>query len=61
MEIFLESKTNSLRKLRSRVEGRKVLVVFFGICTGFALWLLVDFNENDLTYKTAPIADDDVS
>lgn len=32
---------------RSRIEPQKVIVIFFGICTGFVLWLAFDFPSKD--------------
>lgn len=33
---------------RSRIEPGKIIVIFFGICTGFVLWLAFDFPNEDV-------------
>ena len=41
-----------LIRKRPRIEAQKIIVIFFGVCTGFALWLAFDFPEEEKLRKT---------
>ena len=57
-DVVVVRKKNFNRQ-KPRAETQKIIVVFFGVCTGVVMWLALDFRDESILVHTKSSSNDD--
>ena len=57
-DVVVRKKNFNIRQ-KPRAETQKIIVVFFGVCTGVVLWLALDFRDESILVHTKSSSDDE--
>ena len=57
--LLLEKKNFNHRPKPRAEKTQKIIVVFFGVCTGVVMWLALDFRDESILVHTKSSSDDE--
>ena len=49
----------NFNRQKPRAETQKIIVVFFGVCTGVVMWLALDFRDESILVHTKSSSNDE--
>ena len=58
-DVAVVRKKNFNIRQKPRAETQKIIVVFFGVCTGVVMWLALDFRDESILVHTKSSSNDD--
>ena len=58
-DVVVVRKKNFNIRQKPRAETQKIIVVFFGVCTGVVMWLALDFRDESILVHTKSSSNDD--
>ena len=58
-DVVVVRKKNFNIRQKPRAETQKIIVVFFGVCTGVVMWLALDFRDESILVHTKSSSDDE--